>query len=111
MAIGANIATPAPAVLRAIVTGTELPRGVDGAPASPRAADHRRRRARGFGTSIEPLLTGLTQGFGEISGEGFGGFGPLTPGFGRLARPLGCGTSRGRAPDMHEETDQYESDN
>jgi hypothetical protein len=57
------------------------------------------------------LLTGLTQGFVDISGEGFGVFGSLAPGLGRLERPLGCGTSRGRAPDMHEETDQYESDN
>src|SRR5215813_13947868 len=110
MSGGANIATPAPAVIRAIVIGTELPRGVDGAPVSPREDDHRRWRARGFGTSIEPLLTGLTQGFVDISGEGFGFFGPLAPGFGRLERPLGCGTSRGRAPDMNEETDQDESD-
>src|SRR5262245_11507615 len=111
MAVGANIATPEPAVIRAIVIGTELPRGVDGAPASPREDDHRRWRARGFETSIEPLLTGLTQGFVDISGEGFGVFGPLAPGFGRLERPLECRTSRGRAPDMHEETDQHESDN
>jgi hypothetical protein len=57
------------------------------------------------------LLTGLTQGFVDISGEGFGGFGPLAPGFGWLERPLGCGTARGRAPDMNEETDLHESDN
>src|SRR5215468_4279257 len=101
MAVGANIATPEPAVIRAIVIGTELPRGDDGAPASPREDDHRRWRARGFGTSIEPLLTGLTQGFVDISGEGFGFFDPLAPGFGRLGRPLRCGTSRGRAPDMN----------
>ena len=47
----------------------------------------------------------------RASGEGFGGFGPLAPGFGRLERPLGYGTSSGRAPDMHEETDQHGSDN
>src|SRR5919108_4347131 len=80
MSVGANIATPEPAVIRAIVIGTELRRGVDGAPASPRADDHRRWRARGFGTSIEPFLTGLTQGFLDISGEGFWGFCPLAPG-------------------------------
>ena len=111
MAVGANIAPPEPAVIRAIVLGTELPRGVDGAPASPREDDHRRWRARGFGTSIEPLLTGLTQGFVDISGEGFGFCGPLAPGCGRLERHLGCGTSRVRAPDMNEQTDQHESDN
>src|SRR5262245_47894060 len=31
MSVGANIAPPAPAVIRAIVIGTELPRGIDGA--------------------------------------------------------------------------------
>jgi hypothetical protein len=46
-----------------------------------------------------------------IFGEGFGGFGPLALGFGRLERPLGCGTSRGKVPNMNEETDQHESDN
>src|SRR5262249_59680761 len=111
MSVGANMATPEPAVIRAIVIGTELPRGVDGAPASPREDDHRRWRARGFGTSIEPLLTGLTQGFVDISGEGFGFFGPLSAGVGRRGRALGGGASGGRGPDAAGGADQAEGDN
>src|SRR5688572_8182930 len=110
MPIGADVTPSEPAVIRAIVIRTEVPRGVDRASASPREDDHRRWRARGFGTRIESLLTGLTQRFMEVSRERFGFFSPLAPGFGRLARHLGCGTARVRAADMNEEADQHESD-
>ena len=42
MAVGADIAAAEPAVIRAIVIGTKMPRGIDGAPAFPRQDDHRR---------------------------------------------------------------------
>ena len=59
MAVGADIAAAEPAVIRAIVIGTKMPRGIDGAPASPRKDDHRRWRAGGLGARIECLLTRL----------------------------------------------------
>ena len=72
MTVRADVAAAEPAVIRAIVLGTELPRGVDGASASPRDDEHWRWCARSFETSIEPLLTGLTRGFVDIAGEGLG---------------------------------------
>ena len=82
LAVGADIAAAEPAVIRAVVIGTQMPRGIDGALASPRKDDHRRWRARGFGTRIESLLTRLAYWFVDVSGKGFGFFG----GFLRIPR-------------------------
>jgi hypothetical protein len=46
----------------------------------------------------------------DISRERFGLCGALAAGLSGLERHLGCGTSRGRTPDMNEEADQHESD-
>ena len=109
MPIGANIAAAEPAVIGAILIRTKMPRGVDGAPASAREDDHRRWRARGFGTRIEPLLTGLAQGFMDISGERFGFFGALAAGFVWLERRCRGGARSVGPPDMDEETTQHQS--
>jgi hypothetical protein len=109
MPIGANVAAAEPAVIGTILIRTEMPRGVDGALASPREEDHRRWRARGFGTRIEPLLTGLTQGFVEISGERFGLFGARAAGLVRLERHCRGGARSVGPPDMDEETTQHQS--
>src|SRR5215475_6057554 len=108
LATGMAIAAAEPAVIRAIVIGTKMPRGIDGAPASPRQDDHRRWRAGGLETRIECLLTRLAYWFVNVSGKGFGFFGALAPGLIWLGGRLGSGTSRIRPPDMEEEADQHE---
>jgi hypothetical protein len=110
MAMSPDGAATEPAVRDAIVIRTEGLGGVDGAPVSSGENDHRGWRARGLGTRIKTVLTGLAQRFGDLSWEGLRCFGPLAPGCGRLEERLGCGTSRGRPPAMHEEPDQNESD-
>jgi hypothetical protein len=56
---------------------------------------------------IEPLLTGLTQGFVEVSRERFGLFGAFASGFAGLEGRLGWETGMVRPPDMDEETTQH----
>ena len=109
MPIGADVAAAEPAVIGTIVIRTEMPRGVDGALASPREEDHRRWRARGFGTRIEPLLTGLTQGFVDISGERFGFFGAFGSRLIGLDRPGRCSSGWIGPPDMDQQADQHQS--
>jgi hypothetical protein len=84
-------------------------RDVDGAPASPREDDHRRWHARGFGARIEPLLTGLAQGFMDISDERFGFFGARAAELVRLERRCRGGARSVGPPDMDEETTQHQS--
>jgi hypothetical protein len=108
MAVGADIAAAEPAVIRAIVIGTKMPRGIDGTPASPRQDYHRGWRARGFGTRIESLLTRLAYWFVDISGKGFGFFGALAAGLIWIGGRLGGGTSRIRPPDMEDEAEEHE---
>jgi len=81
MAIGADIAQAEPAVVRAIRIGTKMARRINGALSTPGEEDRWRWRSRGFGTRIDAVLTSLTQGFLNISGEGFGFFGSITPRF------------------------------
>jgi hypothetical protein len=108
--VGANIATPEPAVIRTIVIGTELPRGVDGAPASPREDPHWRGRAGGLGARIDSLLTRVAERFVAISREWFGLFGALASGFAWLEGRPGRGSWMIRPPDRHPEAHQHESD-
>jgi hypothetical protein len=49
MTVGADIAKPEPAMIRAIGIGTKMPSRIDGALAAPGEDDRRRRRTRGFG--------------------------------------------------------------
>ena len=55
-----------------------MPRRIDGALAATGEEDQLAVVIRGLGTRIDAVLTGLTQGFLNISGEGFGFFGSIT---------------------------------
>jgi hypothetical protein len=57
MTIGADVTAAEPAAVRTIRSGTEMPRGVDSASASPGEDHHRRGRAGGLGTQIDSVLT------------------------------------------------------
>src|SRR5262249_48349813 len=70
MAVGAEVATTCPAVIRAILVGTELLLGVDGPLASSCERDQRWRGTRSLGTCLRRVLTGVTQRFVEEPREG-----------------------------------------
>src|SRR4030095_16083957 len=75
VAIGPNVAAPAPAVIGAIRIGTKMRVRVDGAPASAGEGDDGWWGTRCLGAGGGILLTGLAQRFVDQSGEGFGLFG------------------------------------
>src|SRR5690349_17421414 len=75
VAIGPNVAAPAPAVIGAIRIGTKMRVRVDGAPASAGEGDDGWWGPRCLGAGGGILLTGLAQRFVDQSGEGFGRFG------------------------------------
>jgi hypothetical protein len=110
MSVGANIATPEPAVIRAILIRTEVPRGVDRASASPGEEHHRRGRAECPGTGMGSLLTRFAERFVDVSRERFGSFGAFASGLTWLVGRLGWGTGMVRPPDMDDETNQHQSD-
>jgi hypothetical protein len=77
--IGTDVATSEPAEIGAVLVGTELLLGVNGALAATRRGEQRRWGAGQLGQGIGRLLTSLTQGFMEEAGKGFGFLGAFTP--------------------------------
>ncbi len=78
MAVGAEVATTCPAVIRAILVGTELLLGVDGPLASSCERDQRWWGTRSLGTGLRRVLTGVTQRLVEEASKGLRVFGALT---------------------------------
>ena len=75
--IGTDVATSCPAGIGTVRVRTKLLLGVDGALASARGGDQRRRGTRGLGTGIGRLCAGGTEWLVEEACKGFGGFGTL----------------------------------
>ena len=84
--------------------------GVDSPLASAGEADEGRWEVRRLGACCGRLFTGFTKRFMDESRKGFGVFGALASGRVRLEGRLGRGTWMIRPPDMHDEANQYESD-
>src|SRR5207247_413825 len=95
MPIGTDVATSEPAEIRAVLGGTELLLGVNGALAAARSGEQRRWGARQLGRGIGRLLTSLTPWFMDEAGKGFGFFGVVTPRGSRCARRRAKGGALG----------------
>jgi hypothetical protein len=110
MAIGADVAATEPTVIGAIAIWTEGRGGVDGALASSGENHDRGWRARGLGTCIETVLTGLTQWFVEISCEGSRFLRAFATRRIGLAGHLEGDVGIVGPPHLDEEADEHESD-
>ena len=86
MPVGADSAPAHPAVVEAVVIGTELVPCIDCASASPCQGNEGGRRTRGLRAGYHGVCTGGTQGFVDEAGEGCGLLGALFDGRGGRAR-------------------------
>jgi hypothetical protein len=97
MPVGADSAPVHPAVVGAIVIGTELVPCIDCASASPCQGNEGWRRTRGLRAGYHGVCTGGTQGFVDEAGEGCGLLGALFDGRDGRARDR---ARRGSTPEL-----------